>query len=43
MRRSLAWIVGRAIVIVLISGLAGATLVRFAPGFGLDERALDPI
>jgi len=25
----------------LISGLAGATLVRFAPGFGVDERAMD--
>jgi peptide/nickel transport system permease protein len=42
MRRSPAWIVCRAVVIVLISGLAGATLVRLAPGFGIDERALDP-
>jgi peptide/nickel transport system permease protein len=26
----------------LIAGLVGATIVRFAPGFALDERALDP-
>ena len=32
----------RAIVIVLVSGFAGSTLVRLAPGFGIDERALDP-
>src|SRR5207245_8766191 len=25
----------------LLGGLAGATLVRFAPGFGVDERELD--
>jgi peptide/nickel transport system permease protein len=41
-RRSPAWIVCRGIVILLISGLAGATLARFAPGFGIDERTLDP-
>jgi peptide/nickel transport system permease protein len=40
-RSSFAWIVCRALVILLISGLAGATLVRFAPGFGLDEQAMD--
>jgi peptide/nickel transport system permease protein len=32
----------RGLAILLISGLAGATLVRLAPGFGVDERALDP-
>ena len=26
----------------LIGGLLGATLVRFAPGYGVDERELDP-
>jgi peptide/nickel transport system permease protein len=41
-RRSAAWIIGRGIVILLISGFAGATLVRLAPGFGIDEEALDP-
>lgn len=41
-RRGPAWIVGRGVSILLISGLAGATLTRFAPGFGVDERALDP-
>jgi peptide/nickel transport system permease protein len=40
-RRSAAWILCRGAVILLISGLAGATLVRLAPGFGLDERSLD--
>ena len=29
------------IVTVLVGGLLGATLVRFAPGFGVDERELD--
>jgi peptide/nickel transport system permease protein len=42
MIHSPAWIVGRALVIVFISGLAGATLVRLAPGFGVDAGALDP-
>jgi peptide/nickel transport system permease protein len=41
-RRSPAWILCRGIVILLISGLVGATLARLAPGFGIDERALDP-
>src|SRR5262245_4645842 len=27
--------------IALLGGLLGATLVRFAPGFGVDERQLD--
>ena len=29
------------VVTVLVGGLAGATLVRFAPGYGVDERELD--
>jgi peptide/nickel transport system permease protein len=41
-RHSPAWIVCRGIIILLISGLAGATLTRLAPGFGIDERVLDP-
>jgi peptide/nickel transport system permease protein len=41
-KRSPVWIVGRALAIVLISGFAGASLMRFAPGFGVDERSLDP-
>jgi len=28
--------------VTLVSGLLGATLVRFAPGYGVDERELDP-
>jgi peptide/nickel transport system permease protein len=35
------WIAGRGVAILLISGLAGAALIRLAPGFGSDERALD--
>jgi peptide/nickel transport system permease protein len=31
----------RALLVLLLSGLAAATLTRFSPGFGLDERALD--
>ena len=42
MKGSAAWTIGRAMVVVLLSGLGGATLVRIAPGFGVDERALDP-
>lgn len=29
-------------MILLVSDLAGATLIRMAPGFGVDERMLDP-
>lgn len=29
------------LLIALLGGLLGATLVRFAPGFGVDERELD--
>jgi peptide/nickel transport system permease protein len=32
----------RSIVVITLSGLAGATLVRFAPGFESDEQILDP-
>ena len=32
----IAGMVGRGILILLISGLLGATLVRVAPGFGVD-------
>jgi peptide/nickel transport system permease protein len=39
--RTIAWVSCRAVIILLISGLAAATLVRIAPGFGVDERALD--
>jgi len=28
-------------VVLLLAGLLGATLIRFAPGFGVDERELD--
>lgn len=41
-RRSAIWILCRGAAILLIAGLLGATLTRFAPGFGIDERALDP-
>ena len=40
-RRSPVWIIGRGIGILLLSGLAGAALVRLAPGFGIEEQALD--
>ena len=42
LKHSPAWILCRGIVILLIAGLAGATLVRLTPGFGIDERELDP-
>jgi peptide/nickel transport system permease protein len=41
-RRSPAWILCRGALILLIAGLGGTTLVRLAPGLGIDERALDP-
>ena len=31
----------RIVLIMFISGLLGATLVRFSPGFGIDEQELD--
>jgi peptide/nickel transport system permease protein len=33
--------IGRGLAILVISGLLGATMVRLAPGFGLDERIMD--
>jgi ABC-type dipeptide/oligopeptide/nickel transport system permease component len=35
-------IVCQAAAIILVSGLAGATLIRVAPGFSVDEQMLDP-
>jgi peptide/nickel transport system permease protein len=32
---------GKLVLFVLIAGLVSASLVRFAPGFGVDERELD--
>ena len=32
---------GKVLVVVLLGGFLGATLVRFAPGFGIDEEELD--
>jgi peptide/nickel transport system permease protein len=32
----------RIVITVLLGGFLGATLVRFAPGFGIDEAELDP-
>jgi len=40
-RRPVAWIFCRCIGILLLSGMAGATLVRLAPGFGIEEQMLD--
>lgn len=40
--RSPLWIVCRGFVILILSGLAGASLVRLAPGFGIEAQALDP-
>jgi peptide/nickel transport system permease protein len=31
----------RIVLVLLLGGLAGATLVRIAPGFGIDEEELD--
>jgi peptide/nickel transport system permease protein len=42
LRLQIAWMAARAAVILLISGLAGATLIRIAPGFGIDEQVIDP-
>src|SRR5712671_7440916 len=30
------------VALTLLGGLVSATLVRFAPGYGIDERELDP-
>jgi peptide/nickel transport system permease protein len=40
----LRWLKKKLLIVVLtvlVGGLAGATLVRFAPGYGVDERELD--
>src|SRR3974390_1419707 len=34
--------VARVLLIVLAAGLLGASLVRFAPAFGVSETELDP-
>jgi peptide/nickel transport system permease protein len=39
--RKLAKHVARLIITVLLGGLVGATLVRLAPGYGVDEEDLD--
>ena len=39
--RAVLRIVTRSVIILLLSGFLGASLIRLAPGFGLDERALD--
>jgi len=40
--RRLAQHIARIVITVLLGGFLGATLVRFAPGFGVDEAELDP-
>jgi peptide/nickel transport system permease protein len=40
-KRSVPWIVCRGIGILLLSGFGAASLVRLAPGFGIEEQALD--
>ena len=40
--RILGRVSARGTLIIILSGLAGATLVRFAPGFESDEQSLDP-
>lgn len=45
MRARIQKIVGRLLVLVtmcLLGGLLSASLVRFSPGYGVDERELDP-
>ncbi len=41
MLKSIVHRVGLAVTTVLLGGLLSATLVRYAPGFGVDERQLD--
>jgi len=38
---ALAWRLAAAVSVLLLSGFFAATLVRWAPGFGMDERLLD--
>lgn len=42
MLRSLSLVFLRFLILVLVAGLAGATLVRVAPGFSSDEQELTP-
>ena len=42
MLRSLLLAFLRFLVLILVAGLAGATLVRIAPGFSSDEQELNP-
>ena len=37
----MAKLAGKIFIVVLLGGFLGATLVRFAPGFGVDEEELD--
>lgn len=37
----MAKLAGKIVMVVLLGGFLGATLVRFAPGFGVDEEELD--
>lgn len=37
----MAKLAGKIVMVVLLGGFLGATLVRFAPGFGMDEEELD--
>lgn len=37
----MAKLAGKIVIVVLLGGFLGATLVRFAPGFGVDEEELD--
>jgi len=39
--RRFATLVARLAVVLLLGGFLGATLVRFAPGYGVDEAELD--
>lgn len=38
---ALAKLAAKVLIVVLLGGLLGATLVRLAPGFGVDEEELD--
>jgi peptide/nickel transport system permease protein len=42
MRRRLFHALVSGLITILIGGFAAATLVRLAPGYGVDERELDP-
>jgi peptide/nickel transport system permease protein len=39
--RPLSRLIVRAAIVVILGGFLGATLVRVAPGFGVDEEELD--